>query len=608
MGIEPLPENREGKGTSPAGLPRWGWDYALERLDFAFQPIVNIHNGVCFGYEALLRNWADAGFDSIRSVFDTAAATQRLNRVEAALREKAIRRFASIGGGRHFKLFYNVDNRCMAMPDYRHGVTSQVLEQNGLAPSSLYLEISEHHDLSRASQIEAILTAYRAQGYKLVIDDYGTGFSQLKMLYHCQPDVIKIDRFFVSGIDSDKRKEMLVAQQVDLAHLMGALVVAEGVETEAEFYVCKRVGCDLVQGYFIQRPTQSLAELMPRYGIIEDLAKRDRRSAGRDDGVLVRSRMTAIQALLQETTPSAVLRYFQRFRDTRVVPVVDGQGCPVGIIREADFKEFSYSLYGRELLQNPHLRPNLGRFLRRCPAVEETEPVEQILKVFANADTKEGVIVTRKMSYVGFLEGHALLEMLNEKNTIAARDQNPLTQLPGNNAIYRYVSQVLASDGWGRHFVYFDFDNFKPFNDRFGFRQGDRAILLFAEILGKKLIGGNWFVGHIGGDDFFVGADRLARDDILARISALVEDFGAQITSFYDAESRANGHIEGADRAGQIRRFPLMTVSAAILELPEVRTTLSVDDVAPAISELKKRAKRRDDHLAVADLVAFCAV
>lgn len=608
MGIEPLTENREGKEGSPAGLPRWGWDYALERLDFAFQPIVNIHNGVCFGHEALLRNCTDAGFDSIRSVFDTAATTRRLNRVEAALREKAIRKFASIGGGRHLKLFYNVDNRCMAMPDYRPGATSQVLEQNGLAPSSLYLEISEHHDLTRASQIEAILTAYRAQGYKLVIDDYGTGFSQLKMLYHCEPDVIKIDRFFVSNIDTDKRKEMLVAQQVDLAHLMGALVVAEGVETEAEFYVCKRVGCDLVQGYFIQRPTQSLADLMPRYGTIEDLAKRDRRSARRDDGVLVRSRMTAIQPLAQETTPSAVLRYFQQFRDARVVPVVDGQGCPVGVIREADFKEFSYSLYGRELLQNPHLRQSLGRFLRRCPAVEETEPVEQILKVFANADTKEGVIVTRKMNYVGFLEGHALLEMLNEKNTIAARDQNPLTQLPGNNAIYRYVSQVLASDGWGRHFVYLDFDNFKPFNDRFGFRQGDRAILLFAEILGKKLIGGNWFIGHIGGDDFFVGADRLSRDDILARIAALVEDFGTQITSFYDAESRANGHIEGADRAGQIRRFPLMTVSAAILELPEVRTTLSVDDVAPAISELKKRAKRRDDHLAIADLVAFCAV
>lgn len=586
-------------------LPRWGWDRALNCLDFAFQPIVNIHNGVCFGHEALLRNWEDAGFDSIQSVFDTAAAARNLTSIEATLREKAIRKFASIGGGKHLKLFYNLDNRCMTMPDYRQGVTSRILEQNELMPSSLYLEISERHDTARASQLEAILTAYRSQGFKLVLDDYGAGFSQLKMLYDCEPDVIKVDRFFISGIDTDKRKEMLVAQQVDLAHLMGTLVVAEGVETEAEFYVCKRVGCDLVQGYFIQRPTVSVAELQPRYEHIEELARRDRRSTRGDDGALIQSRMTVIQPLPQETTAIAVLKYFQQFRDTRVVPVVDGQGYPIGIIREADFKEFSYSLYGRELLQNPHLRPSLERFIRRCPSVEVTEPVERILKVFANTDVKDGVIVTEKMAYVGFLDGQALLEMLNEKNTIAARDQNPLTQLPGNNAIYRYGSEVLATDGVGRYFVYFDFDHFKPFNDRFGFRQGDRAILLFTDILGKKLIGRNWFVGHVGGDDFFVGADGLSRDEVLAMTGMLGQEFTEQITSFYDAETRAQGYIEGADRAGQMRRFPLMTVSAAVLALPDARTTLSVDDVAPLISDLKKKAKQRADHMATADLATM---
>lgn len=605
LGSRPWSEGRVGL---PAPLPRWGWERALKCLDFAFQPIVNIHNGVCFGHEALLRNWENAGFDTIQSVFDTAAAARNLTSIEAALREKAIRKFASISGGKHLKLFYNMDNRCMTMPDYRQGVTSRILEQHGLPPSSLYLEISERHDIARAGHLEPILTAYRGQGFKLALDDYGAGFSQLKMLYHCEPDVIKVDRFFVSGINTDRRKEMLVAQQVDLAHLMGALVVAEGVETEAEFYACKRVGCDLVQGYFIQRPTVVVADLRPRYEHIEELARRDRRSTRTDDGALVQSRMTTIQPLPHETTPIAVLKYFQRFRDIRVVPVVDGQGCPVGVIREADFKEFSYSLYGRELLQNPHLRPSLERFIRRCPSVEVTEPVERILKVFSNADAKEGVIVTNKMAYVGFLDGQALLEMLNEKNTIAARDQNPLTQLPGNNAIYRYVSEMLATDGTGRHFVYFDFDSFKPFNDRFGFRQGDRAILLFAEILGKKLIGRNWFVGHVGGDDFFVGADGVARDDVLATTGMLVREFSEQITAFYDADARVNGYIEGADRTGQTRRFPLMTVSAAVLGLPDRRTTVSVDDVAPVISELKKRAKQDDGHMAVADLATFLSV
>ena len=584
------------------GRPRWGWQWALECLDFAFQPIVNIHNGVCFGHEALLRNWADAGFESIRNVFDTAADTMILNRVESCLREKAISKFATIPGGRHLKLFYNLDNRCLDMPDYRPGMTSQLLEHNGLSPTALFLEISEQHDVGRAGHLERILTTYRNQGYKLVLDDYGSGFSQLKMLYHCEPDVIKVDRFFISGMDTDKRKEMLVEQVVDLAHLMGTLVVAEGVETEAEYYAAKRAGCDLLQGYLVQHPTRDVGLLKERYDYIGALSQRDRRTAGGDDRELIRTRTRQVQPVRNDATPMSVLHYFREFRDISVVPVVDDDLQPIGVIREADFKEFSYSQYGRDLLQNPHLRPNLERFIHRCPAVEISEPIERFLKVFATATNKDGVIVTEQIRYVGFLDGHALLEMLNEKNTIAARDQNPLTQLPGNNAIYRYVSEALVHGGTGRYFAYFDFDNFKPFNDRFGFRQGDRAILLFAEIMKKTLVAGNWFVGHIGGDDFFVGAERCDEDELLRRIGKLLDEFCDQIGSFYDAESRDQGFIVGQDREGIMRQFPLMTISAAILRLPDEHSNLSVDDVVPVISRLKKEAKCAINHLAIGSL------
>ncbi len=596
----PEPWNRH----SIDGRPRWGWQWALECLDFAFQPIVNIHNGICFGHEALLRNWADAGFDSIRNVFDTAAESMILNRVESRLREKAITKFATVPGSHHLKLFYNLDNRCLDMPDYRPGMTSRLLEQHGLTPTALFLEISEQYDIGRAAHLERILTAYRDQGYKLVLDDYGSGFSQLKMLYHCEPDIIKVDRFFISGMDSDKRKEMLVEQVVDLAHLMGTLVVAEGVETEAEYYAAKRVGCDLVQGYLVQHPSRDAVLLQDRYDHIEALSQRDRRAASGDDRELVRTRTRQVQPVRNDATPLSVLHYFREFRDISVVPIIDTDWHPIGVIRESDFKEFSYSQYGRDLLQNPHLRPNLERFIHRCPAVEISEPIERILKVFATAANKDGIIVTEQLRYVGFLDGHALLEMLNEKNTIAARDQNPLTQLPGNNAIYRYVSEALAHVGAGRYFVYFDFDNFKPFNDRFGFRQGDRAILLFAEIMKKRLFTGEWFVGHVGGDDFFVGVERCEAPDLMRHIGDLLDDFSDQIGSFYDAESRENGFIVSADREGNKQRFPLMTVSAAVLRLSDDRSTLSVDDVAPVISELKKAAKRSKIHLAIGDLDA----
>lgn len=99
-----------------------------------------------------------------------------------------------------------------------------------------------------------------------------------------------------------------------------------------------------------------------------------------------------------------------------------------------------------------------------------------------------------------------------------------------------------------------------------------------------------------GGDDFFVGADGLSSDEVQATAEMLIREFSEQITPFYDAEARANGYIAAADRSGQMRRFPLMTVSAVILALPDIRATLSVDDVAPVISKLKKKAKQSDLH------------
>lgn len=85
-------------------------------------------------------------------------------------------------------------------------------------------------------------------------------------------------------------------------------------------------------------------------------------------------------------------------------------------------------------------------------------------------------------------------------------NQNPLTKLPGNNSIYQYISGLLEETELGHYLVYFDMNNFKAFNDKYGFRQGDRALLKFSEILGR--FSGEFFIAHIGGDDFLRGSSR----------------------------------------------------------------------------------------------------
>ena len=577
------------------------WVAAIGKLDFAFQPVVNSHNGICFGYEALVRNWQEAGFDDIRSIFDQAYKEGLLYHADLLLRGKAIRKFASIPGSNQLRLFYNLDNRCITMPGYQPGNTGLLMNANGLPPSVLYLEISEQHDVGNADLLMKTLQAYRKQGYKLALDDYGTGFSHLKTLYHCEPDVIKIDRFFISGIHLDKKKELLVSQVVGMAHQIGLMVVAEGVETEQEYFACKRIGCDLLQGFLVQRPTCDITALESRYHFIEELAKSDRRIEDNDRGLIL-SRMKKREPVSANIKGAELFNYFLENQNISVVPVIDDNGHPIGIIREIDFKWFFYSPFGRELLNNSGLKFDLQRFVRRCPVANLSDTAERILEIFSMASSEDGVLVVDDSRYVGLIDNLSLLKILHNKNTTLARDQNPLTQLPGNNAIYRYASQALAEEEEGQCLFYLDFDNFKPFNDAFGFRQGDRAINLFADILRKAMSKEQWFIGHIGGDDFFVGVKNLPWEEASSTVLAVLELFRQEIVPFYDSESRSAGFLQGINRDGQECQFPLMTVSAAMLQLPKGVSAFSFDDISSLIGVLKKNAKENGNHFCAAGL------
>lgn len=222
-------------------------------LSYAFQPIRRIDDGRVFGYEALLRGHADAGFASIGDVFDLAFAEGRLHAVDMELRSRACSTFFGHVGTDGPVLFFNLDNRILDSSDYRCGGTHSLLARHGVPADKVCFEISERHKIDTENAIET-LTAYRRQGFKLAIDDFGAGYAGLSLLYNQQPEILKIDRFFVSGIPHDAKKRMFVQAMVDLAHALDIKVVAEGVETGLELDACRKVGCDLAQGWHIGRP------------------------------------------------------------------------------------------------------------------------------------------------------------------------------------------------------------------------------------------------------------------------------------------------------------------------------------------------------------------
>jgi diguanylate cyclase (GGDEF)-like protein len=170
-------------------------------------------------------------------------------------------------------------------------------------------------------------------------------------------------------------------------------------------------------------------------------------------------------------------------------------------------------------------------------------------------------------------------------------DASPLTRLPGNIAIERVINRRLQ-EGLSFALCYADLDNFKAFTDNYGYVKGSELIRLTGEIIYEAVKadgGADAFVGHIGGDDFVM---ILPAGNVAAVCEAVIRTFDAEIVRHYTDEDLARGGIEGADRYGVQRFFPVMTVSIAVIinEAGEFSTAV---EIAKAAAEIKDYVKEK---------------
>ena len=573
------------------------YHHYLDVLDIAFQPIVDIHSGELFGVEALLRGTDTLGFESIESFFDRLYEENTLYTFDLALREKVIKKFCTIEAYQEIKLFYNLDNRLFEMADFSKGNTSRILKRHGLDHKSMVFELSEHNEIVNIDNFTSLMSHYAHEGFCVAIDDFGIGQSGLKMLYHATPNIIKIDRFFLTDIDSDPKKKLLARNMVQLSTLMGCRVIAEGVETQAEFIVCKEIGCHLVQGYFVARPTCDCSQLRLQYTDVNAIALLEKRTPG--DQTIVRKRSEALEAVSISDSMELVIEKFKGDQELSLIPVVDKHGLPVGIVHEHRLKGIIYSQFGRSLIQNNSSNFSvLETYIEHIPVVDVTMPLEMIVELYSLSQNAPGVLVMESSKYIGYLSAREMIEAVHERNLIRARDQNPLSRLPGNFMINEHIAHSFVS-GKRSVFCYFDFDHFKPFNDYYGFRNGDRVIILFTELMHKVLLN-EYFIGHIGGDDFFAGAiidDDARFEHFCTLVRTLINQFTQDVREFYSAEDRERGYIVTEDREGLIREFKLLSVSAVIVYKGEKSSINSAEQLQKIFATEKKNAKRSDDHL-----------
>ena len=227
-------------------------------LTLAYQPIADLVTGELAGFEALLR-WPHSrrGMLLPGQFITLAEETGHIVPIGAWVLGRAAQDLAAwrtSGAGRcSLYVSVNVSVRQLEDPGFASTVR-KTLDESGLAPSDLVLELTESAVMRNGDPLLADLAGLRALGVRLAIDDFGTGYSSLSYLRYLPVDLIKIDKSFVAGLGSDTRQLALVTGIVQLAASLGFQVIAEGIETGPQRDLLASMGCHFGQGYLLGRP------------------------------------------------------------------------------------------------------------------------------------------------------------------------------------------------------------------------------------------------------------------------------------------------------------------------------------------------------------------
>ncbi|GAB4030642.1 MAG: hypothetical protein Fur0012_06900 [Elusimicrobiota bacterium] len=257
----------------------------------------------------------------------------------------------------------------------------------------------------------------------------------------------------------------------------------------------------------------------------------------------------------------------------------------LGLLVSALFKNFNYEVVplftGAELADyvsrtKPDLilldlkLPDANGFelckkLRDNPYISDVPII--IISGVSEVDSRVDLIETGADDYIS--KPFDVRELRARVNRILKRRKidtslNPLTALPGSPSIEEYIRKKTDA-GINFGFAYVDADNFKAYNDVYGYARGDEVIKEIARLCmdsAKRISPKDYFVGHIGGDDFVIVSQPSKTEEI---VKELIRSFDARIRDFYSEEDRKNGFIKTLDRQNNMRTFPLMTLSIALV-------------------------------------------
>lgn len=555
-------------------------------LSALFQPIMNIADGTFLGFEGLIRGPADSPLHSPINLFAAAKQQGLALEVEMLCRQIVLESFAAqnLPGN----LFLNVSPDALTHPSFKNGQTLAYLENLGIDPKRIIIEITENQPTFDFEGMRNALLHYRNMGFKIAMDDLGEGFSSLRLWSELRPEFVKIDMHFVQGVNADPLKQQFIRSIQSIALSSGTQVIAEGIETEAEFRVIRDIGIACGQGYFIARPAP-IPPLNPpaEVGCLTNTNHAVEQPYSSKRSITVEALLRYVEPFQPDIESEKIFACFSANKDLRAIPVVK-HGRPVGLINRYEFVDSFAKPFRRELLGK---KPCVDMMNAEPLLVEKATPIHELSSFLSESGIKhftDGFIITEQGRYIGLGTGQDLLREITNAQIETARYANPLTLLPGNVPINEHIDFLLQS---GKPFAvcYCDLDNFKPFNDVYGYRKGDEMIQFTGKLLGHACDLQHDFIGHIGGDDFIL---VMQSKDWEKRCNQALTSFAQTSLVLLEEKHRSIGGYSSEDRQGRVVHHPPPTLSIGVI-LATAETFRSHHEVAEAAAVAKKMAKKK---------------
>jgi diguanylate cyclase (GGDEF)-like protein len=553
-------------------------------VQIVFQPIISLRDASILGYEALSRGPVGTPLQYPDTLFGVAAECGKLWELEQLCRTKALE--SAFRNRTPQVLFLNVNPSIIHDEKFKLGFTKDYLKAFNIDPSYIYFEISEKNAISDFSGFKKTIEHYKNQNYKIAIDDAGAGYSGLNLITDVHPHYIKLDMKLVRDIDKDGFKKSLVKSLYDFSCLTDIALIAEGIETEEELRTLVEIGVQYGQGYFIQYPEGEISYIKPY--VTETIrtcnAQKNhqyRNAANFYIGNLCSEGVT----VSPNETAGAVYNHFLVDENLLGVTVISKDMEVLGIVSRSGIEHTLSGQYGFSL----HSKRPISNIMDIKPLITEiSTPIDIVSRLAMSRPHKniyDILVVTDQQRYLGVVTVKDLLEKVMEIEVFNSRQLNPLTGLPGNLAISRHFEQFITARK-PYTILYIDLDNFKAYNDTYGFSNGDRVIQFVAQLLNETIPQPN-FIGHVGGDDFIAMVNTYDVDHIC---ETFIRRFDHGIITFYSAKDLEKGFIKSKNRKGEDEQYPIMSVSVASVSNKH-RFFDNVHDLAEHASAQKKKCK-----------------